>query len=374
MLTEVLSETLLQCCLARVPYESVEALRLVSRACARACDSKGYEYVRREQGFQESVVLVVGGSDYGYRREAWLLAGDRWCARAPLPFGRDAHCLTDSRPHGRELFATGGRTEGYSATAAVVAYDPRRGAWRRATPLPTPRFGHAAGVVRPRPKWSAVARFPGPRKAKAAAGAAPPRRISVAQAPLLVVAGGYADHSELASCDCMNLDTGRWSSMPPLPLPVCYAAAAVLDDGKFYVAGGAGAGESALQCWSPDTGEWALRANLPQGRQSAAAVVLGGNLFLIGGLLDLGETASVIQYCPRTDSWAWDLDLITVPWLPRPRAGASAAVRGDGSIVLVGGGTPLICTKDADGYRAWREMADLPIGWVKWPALAALDL
>ncbi|KAK7242293.1 hypothetical protein SO694_000134112 [Aureococcus anophagefferens] len=363
---DLLSDDLLYCCLARVPFASYDALRLVSRRLRGACGSEGY--ARERDRFRESLVVVCGGSDWGYRREAWLLTPDRtWLARPALPFGRDAFCLTAARPFGDELYATGGRLRGYEASAAVSAFDARAGTWRECAPMLQARFGHGAAALRPKPKLALVAVAPRRRRP------AEQRRISVTQKPLLVVAGGYRDDAELASAEALDLVTGRWRAIAPLPFATCYAAAAVVD-GRFYVAGGAGPGDGRLQMWDPATGEWARRADLPQSRQSAAAVVAAGRLYLIGGLLDLGETASVIRYCPTSDAWRWGEDARAIPWLPKPRSGATAALLADGSVLLVGGGSPLVCRRDGDGYRAWEDVADLPIGWVRWPGAATVEL
>ena len=100
---DLLSDDLLYCCLARVPFASYDALRLVSRRLRGACGSEGY--ARERDRFRESLVVVCGGSDWGYRREAWLLTPDRtWLPRPALPFGRDAFCLTAARPFGDELY------------------------------------------------------------------------------------------------------------------------------------------------------------------------------------------------------------------------------------------------------------------------------
>ncbi|KAH8079206.1 hypothetical protein JL720_9470 [Aureococcus anophagefferens] len=274
---DLLSDDLLYCCLARVPFASYDALRLVSRRLRGACGSEGY--ARERDRFRESLVVVCGGSDWGYRREAWLLTPDRTRASAT------------ARPRSGE------------AKLALVAVAPRR-------------------------------RRP-----------AEQRRISVTQKPLLVVAGGYRDDAELASAEALDLATG---------------------------------GGASRRCPSPHVGPGdgrvGARADLPQSRQSAAAVVVAGRLSLIGGLLDLGETASVIRYCPTSDAWQWGEDARAIPWLPKPRSGATAALLADGSVLLVGGGSPLVCRRDGDGYRAWEDVADLPTGWVRWPGAATVEL
>ena len=56
------------------------------------------------------------------------------------------------------------------------------------------------------------------------------------------------------------------------------------------------------------------------------------------------------------------------------RAADVAALLADGSVLLVGGGSPLVCRRDGDGYRAWEDVADLPIGWVRWPGAATVEL
>ncbi|KAH8045534.1 hypothetical protein JL721_12593 [Aureococcus anophagefferens] len=159
---DLLSDDLLYCCLARVPFASYDALRLVSRRLRGACGSEGY--ARERDRFRESLVVVCGGSDWGYRREAWLLTPDRtWlAARAALRRG----ALPDgARPFGDELYATGGRLRGYEASAAVSAFDARAGrgasARRCSAPLPRRRSAEAQARARRRRAAAAAARSSG---------------------------------------------------------------------------------------------------------------------------------------------------------------------------------------------------------------------
>ncbi|KAH8055495.1 hypothetical protein JL721_10224 [Aureococcus anophagefferens] len=354
---DLLSDDLLYCCLARVPFASYDALRLVSRRLRGACGSEGY--ARERDRFRESLVVVCGGSDWGYRREAWLLTPDRtWLARPRCPSAARL-CLTAARPFGDELYATGGRLRGYEASAAVSAFDARAGTWRECAPMLQRRHG---GALRPKPKLALVAVAPRRRRP------AEQRRISVTQKPLLVVAGGYRDDAGWRLRPWTSSRAG--GAIAPLPFATCAAAAVV--DGRFYVAGGAGPGDGRLQMWDPATGEWARRADLPQSRQSAAAVVVAGRLSLIGGLLDLGETASVICYCPTSDAWRWERTRAIRGSRSRGRAPRRRSA--GGSVLLVGGGSPLVCRRDGDGDRAWEDVADLPTGWVRWPGAATVEL
>ncbi|KAH8046974.1 hypothetical protein JL722_13309 [Aureococcus anophagefferens] len=192
------------------------------------------------------------------------------------------------------------------------------------------------------------------------------RRISVTQKPLLVVAGGYRDDAGARVRGGLGLATGR-GAIAPLPFATCYAAAAVVD-GRFTSPAARAPATVGSRCGTRRRASGAPRTS--RIAQSAAPRRRGPAL-LIGGLLDLGETASVIRYCPTSDAWQWGEDARD------PVAPEAAVGRHGGALAtarLVGGGSPLVCRRDGDGYRAWEDVADLPTGWVRWPGAATVEL
>lgn len=125
---------------------------------------------------------------------------------------------------------------------------------------------------------------------------------------------------------------------------------------------------SAIRAAVGNLSPWVEAAPLPEPRRAAAAAVVAGTIYVIGGYDASGApTTTVFAGTPDPASGAITWKAVDTLALPEARAAASAAVAGDG-IILVGGTGPSgptasawKSTLDAKGIPgAWKAMADMP--------------
>lgn len=103
-------------------------------------------------GVVNGILYAVGGSSPGTGPvgtvEAYNPTTNRWTAKAPMPSARVgvAVGVVDGI-----LYAVGGRCcdpgESSRTLRTVEAYNPATNTWTVKAPVPTPRYGHAVGVV-----------------------------------------------------------------------------------------------------------------------------------------------------------------------------------------------------------------------------------
>ncbi|MBI2907921.1 MAG: kelch-like protein [Chloroflexi bacterium] len=152
----------------------------------------------------------------------------------------------------------------------------------------------------------------------------------------LYVLGGYpSTRITVPTVQAYDAREDRWELAAPLPLPLNHGMAASVD-GKIYHIGGqmtAAGGEEAgfldaVFEYNPATNAWASRAPMPTKRSSGAAVVVNGKIYVAGGRPPHGNEFAV--YDPREDTWQ------TLPDLPTPRNHIAAdAIHG--KVYVVGG-------------------------------------
>nr|XP_054768944.1 kelch-like protein 26 [Lytechinus pictus] len=182
------------------------------------------------------------------------------------------------------LYAVGGKNA-HGSLASVEFYDPASETWTYVSHMYTGLFGHASvvlddkiyvsgGVVAGRhftnalqcyhpksDKWIHMS----PMSSKRAF------HMMGAVGGKLYVFGGNTRNSSAKRIDCESMecydpDTDRWETIENMPRPVCFAAAAALED-RIYVFGGY-SGKKAkryadIQCFDIQSRTWSLVGQLP---------------------------------------------------------------------------------------------------------------
>jgi len=252
---------------------------------------------------------------------------------------------------------------GFGGADRVERYDAATGRWDRLADLPhgvdhamsaavfgiqtsgdegVYVFGGYAGAATARSfrldvttgRWSEIAPMPSPR----AAGAA------VAINTRLYIVGG-ADGSRLISPTYVyDVTTRDWRTLAPIPTPRDHLAAVELN-GRVCAVGGRrlslAANLGSLECYLPETDRWEQLADAPTPRGGVGAAAWDGRIYLVGGEQSTGTFKEVEIYDERTGSWSRGPDL------PTPRHGLGVAAVGGTSgvprgsiLVLAGGPTP----------------------------------
>ncbi len=221
------------------------------------------------------------------------------------------------------LFVDRASGEEWRVLDTAEIWDPASGAWSYAGQLSTARFGASA--------------------------------VTLADGRVLVVGGPESRESEphaLASAEVFDPASGRWSSAGTLATARRGFVLVALEDGGALAAGGRGGPEggafgylSTVERFDSLSNTWSPAASLPFPVAGAAGIRLaGGRALLAGGAVRdpepideatgtfaSGLTADAVVYDPANDTWT-----PTAP-MPSPRAGASAVLLPDGSVVVAGG-------------------------------------
>src|SRR2546426_2146049 len=172
------------------------------------------------------------------------------------------------------------------------------------------------------------------------------------------VFGGYAG-SATARSFRLDVSTGRWSEIAPMPSPRA-AGAAVAINTKIYIVGGADGSRLLPPTYESDvtTGGWRTLSAIPTPRDHLAAVELNGRVCAVAGrrLSSSANLATLECYLPQTDRWEKLADA------PTPRGGVGSAAW-NGRIYLIGGEQPLGTFREVDIYDertgAWSRGPDL---------------
>ncbi len=231
-----------------------------------------------------------------------LAQGGTWATTAPMPtdrYGLAAGVVNNI------FYAVGGFNNeiGGPMEATVEAYDPVANAWITKAPVPTGRVLAAAGVV---------------------------------NGSLYVMGGTDFGGHLFATVEAYDAATDTWTRKAPMPGPG-YGQAAAVVNGVLYVIGGwdgsfIGRVRDAW-AYNPATDTWTAKAPMPTGRMSLAVGVVNGILYAIGGEINGNEVIGTVEaYDPATDTWTAKAPM------PTPRLGLAAGVV-NGIIYAVGGAT-----------------------------------
>lgn len=173
----------------------------------------------------------------------------------------------------------------------------------------------------------------------------------------IIVAGGIAvGHpsfsQRLATVEVYHINSGFWSSGPPLPYPLSWAACGVIND-KLVVAGGfSDKRENRVLILDAPKGCWYQAAQMPNAISHAASVVLNDKLYIFGGISNpFVQLQSCYIYDFRSNYW------IVGPQLPESRASAAAvAIYNE---ILITGGTSNISGIAHDEVYVYNPVTNL---------------
>ncbi len=187
------------------------------------------------------------------------------------------------------------------------------------TLVPSPQV-----VPTPLPHWNPLETLPTSRSDPAL----------VAYANQIYAIGGLDAQGVYAGMDLFDPLTNSWISLPPKPLPVYNAQAAVIN-GLIYVPGGKPVLNSnqptdRLDIYDTNTGKWNSGAPLPLALSAYGMVAYEGELFVFGGWDGQKYRDEVYVYDPTTDTWQ--------PRSPMPTArGFCGVAEAAGKIFVIGG-------------------------------------
>lgn len=233
-----------------------------------------------------------------------------WATVDPLPQARWGSASVVLR-NGR-VMVIGGATgsSSYNATASVMIFDSRAGAWTTVTDMLQAR--------------------------------AYPMAVELADGSVLV-AGGSRNGQPLDTTERYNPDNGTWVASGRLNLPRTQGTLTLLPDGRVLAAGGgieAAPGwisTASTEIFDPATNQWSIAAPMSVARAIHTATLLkDGEVLVTGGATTYhGSTGSVTAraeiFDPRSGTWR------QVAPLPKPLYVQCAALMPDGRVLVAGG-------------------------------------
>lgn len=205
-----------------------------------------------------SLLYVVGGASGGTRfttLEIYSPDTDTWSPGAAMPTARDGLGVAVV---GGILYAVGGIGSLSTNLDAVEKYDPRLNSWTSGlAPMPTARRQMAVEAVN----------------------------------GLIYAIGGFGGitgsggGSALATVEAYDPASDSWTTKASLPFARLVMGSGVID-GKIYVVGGLGLGNSFLDTvsvYDPISNSWSNDTPMPTARSHVASGVAGGTLYALGG-------------------------------------------------------------------------------------------
>jgi N-acetylneuraminic acid mutarotase len=326
------------------------------------------------------LVYVLGGSTGNSDLttvEAYDPIADTWTTMPALPEPRSDFgvAITDSR-----LVAVGGMSSG-QVLMSVAALDLTTATWTSLPDLATGRHGMAVAAVGKtvyaiggstspadgQVTASAESLKLAPRKPQPAAEwralpDAPTARLMAASTVLddkIYIAGGMLGHAEtLDTFESFEPKTGKWETLPPLPIPLNHAAAAAFR-GEVVVLGGASdtVAEASNKVFAFRDGKWEELPSLQYARAAPAAAVIDDKLVVVGGQND----KQLVTQTEVFDGESWT----SAPDMPTPREHLAAV--SDGVYLYTIGGRALSADKNLGAFERfdplsgkWDKLEDMP--------------
>lgn len=284
----------------------------------------------------------------------------RWVSKTSLSIAR-SHCPTAS--YQKKVYGFGGGGPSFKSLNSVIIYDPSSNTWATGTAMPTLRSGAIAttvgdaiyiiggGFKQPNGtfKFLRTTEIYHPKTDSWESG---PDMIMPHDYPAGALLGNYiyilgGHHPDATKsgpktdpgfefCERLNLKTGRWEEIAPLPTPR-FALDAVVMDNKILTMGGVAFTPEGFnnfdhtEVYDPVTGQWTQGdIMLPWTAAGLGACMLENHLFIFGGYSGNGICDHAACYDNTQHKWH------ILPPMPAPLAAMGVAAVDD-SIFLVGG-------------------------------------
>ncbi|MCV7301062.1 protein kinase [Mycobacterium barrassiae] len=326
------------------------------------------------------LVYVLGGSTGTSDLtavEAYDPVADTWTTMPALAEPRSDFgvAVTDSR-----LVAVGGMSSG-QVLMSVEALDLTTATWTALPDLATGRHGLAVAAVgktvyaiggSTSPADSQVTasaeslklapRKPQPAAEWRALPDAPTARLMAASTVLddkIYIAGGMLGHAEtLDTFESFEPKTGKWETLPPLPIPLNHAAAAAFR-GEVVVLGGASdtVADASNKVFAYRDGKWEELPSMQHARAAPAAAVIDDKLVVVGGQ----DNKQLVTQTEVFDGESWT----SGPDMPTPREHLAAV--SDGVYMYTVGGRVLSADENLGAFERfdpvagkWDKLDDMP--------------
>jgi N-acetylneuraminic acid mutarotase len=156
----------------------------------------------------------------------------------------------------------------------------------------------------------------------------------------VLIAGGSDGAVALSGVERFVSSSNTWSSAPSLAGARFMHTATVLADGRVLVAGGSTGGTTSLasvEIYDPVANSWSSGGTLGIARRQHTATTLSDGRVLITGGVANGSTASITSaeiYNPQTNTWSAAAALATA------RSGHTATLLTDNTVLVAGGDGP----------------------------------
>ncbi len=283
-----------------------------------------------------------------------------WQVKTPLATAR-SHCPTAA--YQGKIYGFGGGGPNFKSLNSVVIYDPQADSWDSGADMPTLRSGAIAltigdaiyiiggGFKQPdgtfkflptteiyhpdTDTWESGPDMLQPHDYPAGVLLGDHIYIMGGHHPDAVVAGPQTDPG-FAFCERLDLRTGQWEEIAPLPTPR-FALDAVVIDGRIVTLGGVAFTPQGFnnfdhtEVFDPGTGEWSRGdITLPWTAAGAGACLAEGHLFVFGGYSGDGISDHAACYDISRQEWR------ILPPMPHTLAAMGVAVV-DNGIYLLGG-------------------------------------
>jgi hypothetical protein len=213
-------------------------------------------------------VLVSGGYYGGYHANMWLYdpASDTWSATSALPSSRGYHSATLLN-NGKVLFSGPGTV---GVPLPMELYDPASGTWSTAASMPTFRYAETATRL---------------------------------QDGKILVTGGYINGNGSAStavAEVYDPALNSWTPTAPMASARGDHTATLLPNGKVLVTGGYASGSylASAEVYDPASGTWSAAAPMTSARADHTATALPNGQVLVSGGNIRSQLASMELYTP----------------------------------------------------------------------------
>src|SRR6266581_1399354 len=150
----------------------------------------------------------------------------------------------------------------------------------------------------------------------------------------VLVVGGRADSTGLASAELYDPATNTWWSAGSMTTDRADHTATLLENGEVLVAGGTGGGSinplATAELYDPATNTWLRAASMRSGHDGATATLLGNGRVLVAGSF-VTASAKADIYDPAMNKW-----FVAAP-MADDRSFHTATLLGNGKVLVAGG-------------------------------------